>query len=493
VIDTMTEVATSSTGSRVWSLGEVFLLSAIACAAGYAADDWIAMPAIVILWLAWRYLRDNDGLPILPMAMTFQWIQVTVGIGYFAVTGRRLATMDISDYRPMVLIGLGCIASLSVGLSAGINIMRRASPPKEDERHATVPIGWRGLLTAYVGILAAQGAIQDVAYQFPEFTQAILAFKFVHLAILFIILRRLSQPVLRWPFITVLVTLEVVLGVSGFFAGFREPLVMAVVALSEIFNPRRPQHWIVLIAFGLAMFVISIMWVSVKTGYRREFDDETFARSKSAQVSMMATLSTGWWQDSHDVVNDTDKLIDRLWVVYYPALAVSRVPSVLPHTEGSITLGALQHILSPRVFFPTKAELQNDSEMVNKYSGVHVAGTGTATSIAFGYAAESYIDFGLPWMFIPVFLYGMLAGLTYQVLSQRIRYGELRAGLLAVIFWLSLYLFERSWVKTLGLFGTLVIYLGTPALILDYHLSRRGRRAGADPNSVSHGLHQWSP
>ena len=163
---------------------------------------------------------------------------------------------------------------------------------------------------------------------------------------------------------------------------------------------------------------------------------------------------------------------------------------MLPHTGGSITLGALQHILSPRVFFPTKAELQNDSEMVNKYSGVHVAGTGTGTTIAFGYAGESYIDFGLPGMFIPVFLYGMLAGLTYEVLSRSIRYDELRAGLLAVVFWLALYLFERSWVKTLGLFGTLVIYLGCPALLLDYYLSRH-QRVEAEPTPVSHPLQYW--
>ena len=160
-----------------------------------------------------------------------------------------------------------------------------------------------------------------------------------------------------------------------------------------------------------------------------------------------------------------------MWVVYYPALAVSRVPSVLPHTDGSIMSAALQHILSPRVFFPTKVELQNDSDMVRKYSGVWVAGTEGGTSIAFGYAAESYLDFGVPWMFIPVFLYGMLAGLTYETLSRRIRHDELRAGLLAVIFWLALYLFERSWVKTLGLFGTLVIYLGGPALMLDYYVT----------------------
>jgi NhaP-type Na+/H+ and K+/H+ antiporter len=75
-------------------------------------------------------------------------------------------------------------------------------------------------------------------------------------------------------------------------------------------------------------------------------------------------------------------------------------------------------------------------------------------------------------MFVPVFLYGLLAGLAYQLISRSIHHEELRSGLLAVIFWLSLYLFERSWVKTIGLFGTLVVYLGGPALLFDYYLTR---------------------
>ncbi len=472
-------------------MGEVLALSAIAGTAAYAAEEWIAAPAIIVLWLAWRYLRDDNGLPILPMAMTFQWVQVTAGVWYYAVTGRRIATMSLSDYRPMMLIGLGCVASLILGLSAGVTLVRRATPETEAERHETVPLGWRGLLILYVAVLALQGTMQDLAYQFPDFTQPILMFRFVHLAVLFIILRRLSRPVLRWPLIGALMLFEVVLGMGGYFAGFREPLVMAVVALFEIFKPRRLQHWVALGAFGTAMLVISVMWMSVRVEYRKEFDNETFARSKGAQVDRMATLSTGWWQDEHDVTNDTDRLVDRLWVIYYPALAVSRVPSVLPHTDGSIIFGALQHILSPRVFFPTKAELQNDSEMVRKYSGVYVAGTEEGTTIAFGYAAESYLDFGLPWMFVPIFLYGLLAGLAYEILSARIRHDELRAGLLAVIFWLALYLFERSWVKTLGLFGTLVIYLGGPVLLLDYFLSRH-QTAGPEPEAGSDPLQQWS-
>ena len=53
------------------------------------------------------------------MAFTFQWVQVTAGIWYQMLTGIRLPAVDHSDYRTMVLIGLGCLAALLVGLKLG--------------------------------------------------------------------------------------------------------------------------------------------------------------------------------------------------------------------------------------------------------------------------------------------------------------------------------------------------------------------------------------
>jgi hypothetical protein len=475
----------STHSTRLW-----LLAAATMALAAYLVDDWIAPAAIGVLWLVWRNLRDDDGLPILAMALTFQWVQVTLGVWYHALTGRPLATMDLSDYRPMVLIGLGCVAALTFGLSAGMAFVRRFNRQRVRTSVAAVPIGWPGLIMMYLAALALQGGLVQFAYELPDFTQAILTLRFVHLALLFLILRRLSRPTVQWHWIALVMIFEVVLGITGFFAGYREPIVMAVIALFEIFNPRRVQHWVGVTVFGVMLVGISLFWISVRTEYRKEFDNETFAQSRGAQFDKMTALSADWWKNSHSMLDDMDRLVDRMWVVYYPALAVSRVPSVLPHTDGAFFFAALQHVLSPRVFFPTKAELKSDSEMVRKYSGVWVAGAEQNTSIAFGYAGESYIDFGIPWMFMPVFLYGLVAGLAYQTLSTRLQHEELRSGLLAVIFWLALYLFERSWVKTIGLMGTLLVYLAGPALLLDYYLNRFEIRRRDDP--FEQATEQWT-
>jgi hypothetical protein len=152
------------------------------------------------------------------------------------------------------------------------------------------------------------------------------------------------------------------------------------------------------------------------------------------------------------------------------------VPEVLPHENGAIMMSALTHIVTPRFLFPEKGSLPSDSELVRKYTGILVAGAEENTSIAFGYAAEAYVDFGVPLMFVPSLFYGIFMGFAYRVVFHVIRHRELAVGLTCVIFWLSLYLFERSWIKTFGLTLTLLVYLGGLVWLLDRQLRDKGRK-----------------
>jgi len=456
-----------------WSLAEAVAMAIASGLGGAVADDWIGAGAVATLWIVWKYMRDADGLPVLAMALTFQWMQVTIGIWYFAITGRHLDAMDLSDYRPMVLIGLGCVLALTIGLYAGFKLVRYWH--RRDPEHASVELDvkWPMLAALYAASLLAQGVLQDLAFDYPTLTQAILSFKFAHLALLFIVLRRLTRPTVRLPIIAGIIALEVALGLTQYFAGFRDPIIMAVIAMFEIFDVRRLQHWIVVTAAAVLLAIISVMWIGVRRDYRADLDAEVFQQSGHSKFDTISGLSEGWMKKSkEDMFADLEVLLNRLWVIYYPAVTVSRVPSVLPHTHGSLLLAAIEHVASPRVFFPTKAELQSDSDLVRRYTGLFVAGAEQNTSIAFGYAAEMYIDFGVPVMFLPLAVFAFLMGIAYEELRIRIHHDELRRGLLAVIFWLTFYLFERSLAKTMGLAGTLLVYLAAPALLLDFYLSR---------------------
>jgi hypothetical protein len=95
----------------------------------------------------------------------------------------------------------------------------------------------------------------------------------------------------------------------------------------------------------------------------------------------------------------------------------------MPHENGAILSAALTHILTPRVLYHDKPNLPSDSAKVRRYAGVWVAGDRQHTSIAFGYVGESYVDFGVPGMFVPIFLFGLVVGLVLFILARVFRHG----------------------------------------------------------------------
>ena len=457
------------------------------CAAAWLLSaDWIPAVAIWVLWAAWRYLRAREGPPVLAMAFTFQWVQVTAGMWYYALTGIRLPALDLSDYRPAILIGLGCLVALLLGLRLGMGIIRLPPGAKTEPAQA---FGWLALIAVYLVSVAITGAVQELAWEVPSLTQGILALTYARFALLFLMFRRLSQPRVRMGWISIALAGEVVLGFTGYFAGFREPMMMAAMAITGAFDRRRLKHWAVLGTLGMVMLLSGVIWMGIRTEYRRDFEDQVFATSRDARLDRIATLSSRWIDRSPtEIVSDVDLFVDRLWAIYYPALALGRVPGVMPHEDGAILSGAVVHALTPRVLFPDKPAVESDSDKVRRYSGVWVAGTEENTSIAFGYAGEAYVDFGIPVMFVPVFAYGLLMGMAYHGLLRAIRLRELAIAAVTVIFWLSLYLYERSWANMLGLSLTLIAYLGGATFLIDRFLLWRrasAARPGGRPVHVS--------
>lgn len=432
------------------------------------AKDWIAGIAVVVISAVWHKLYTNNEPPVLALALTYQWIEVTSGIFYFALTGRSLSAAH-TDFRPMVLIGLGCISVLLFGISIGSQVSH--SNPKECAPIESY-IAFKKLIIAYIISIPLVSLLAKLAWELPMLTQPILALTMLRYGLLFLVIRRLISPRFNLKLILLILFIEIVIGFTGFFAGFREPMIITMIALLEKFESKKIQHWFLIILIGLFMLAFALLWTGIKSEYRSQYD--RLGESRTARIDTIKSLSVDWVNsDLKSIVLDLDHMVDRMWPIYYPSLAVSRVPAYLPHEEGAILWGAIRHIFFPRFLFPDKPELSSDSDMVRKYSNVWVAGSESGTSIAFGYAAESYIDFGLPIMFIPVFIYGLLVGIAYSWFSKRINNRELLAIFLLIFCWFSLYQFERSWVKTVGLAGTLIMYIGGLTIIVDMLIKRK--------------------
>jgi hypothetical protein len=460
-------------------------VASLLIASTYVFGSWLAGLSTAVLLLIWRLFRGLPGPAVIPMALSFQWMQVTVGLYYVGLTGQTLPAVYGADWQRMMLLGLGCVTAVALGLRGGMALSRRMQP-EEATHPETDAFSWQTLIVVYIGAIAAAGAIHEFAWQYAGLTQAILALSFSRLAVLFLMMRRLVAHELQWRWIALLLGTETVLGFTGYFAGFREPLIMAAIAILEVFDRRKPAHWTAAGALAIVLVVSSLVWMGVRGDYRRDFDDQILTTSRTARLERMQALASAWLeQDTYERLQNANDLVDRMWAIYYPALALDRVPAVLPHTDGAIISGALLHLVMPRMLFPEKAVLPSDSEMVRKYSGVWVAGTDQNTSIAFGYAAESYLDFGVPLMFVPSLLFGLAMGVLHATLMRRLRHRDIAIPLVTVIFWLGLYLFERSWIKTLGMTLTMTVYLGGLGYLIDQYLTGREEKMVGSPEDAA--------
>jgi hypothetical protein len=447
--------------------------AAVCAAAWLITGDALAPVALFVMLAAYKLVATHDRLYVLILAMTFHWMQTSLGVFYHGATGRPLQAIEFSDYRPMVLIGLGCVFALALGIGIGLRLVKRR-PHLVDRPRPEYAFRLWVLVALYLFSIVSEEGLLSLTTSYPSLRQVIITVDSFRLGAVFLLLRRFVQSS-QWGWFSAVAALEVAMGMSGYFAGFREPVVLALLATLEVFDRHNRRHWAVL-GLGSALIVLlALIWMGVRVEVRREFAGmDAIGSATTTRMQRVSTLGADFLKrDSTSIINTGDNLVDRLWAIYYPALAVQHVPEELPHTDGEILWRAIQHVLTPRVFFPNKGELVSDSDMVRKYSGVMVAGREENTSIAFGYAAESYIDFGVPLMFLPVFVFGLLMGLAYTYCRELIVHRDLFVAFVTVTFWLSLYLFERSWATTLGVAVGFFVYLGIPVLLLDRFLLMR--------------------
>ena len=304
-------------------LNELFIVAFVSLFAGLLSDQWLIAASLPPLWAIWRFLRLEGGPPVLAFAMTYHWAQNVIGLYYFWLTGRKPLGMEAAMYSQMVVIGLVCIVLIVAGLVAGDAIVARQMKPHPTRE---VSLGWGNLLVFYFALLIFRGALRDYAWNIsPGLTQGVLAITYVRFALFYLILRRLVY-LRRWLQGAAFVALELTLGLTGFFAEFREPLFIAVVVIAEQFDYRRAVHWLALAVVGTVMLMTGVLWIGIRSPMRA--DSEQLSHLTLLQrLDYTTSLAQSWMSGgSESQMEAVDNFIDRMWDVYYPALALARVP-----------------------------------------------------------------------------------------------------------------------------------------------------------------------
>jgi hypothetical protein len=251
-------------------------------------------------------------------------------------------------------------------------------------------------------------------------------------------------------YLAAVVGLEVVLGFSGFFGGFKTVFMVLFVALASV----RPRvNFMTVAATGMAAalaLLLTVFWSEIKTDYREFLNSGVDAQIVLVSVEDRADFLKHRIEDADlgTLASGFDKMLMRIAYVEYLGAAINFVPESRPHENGAMLLKAVWHILLPRMLFADKPALPNDTVVTLAYTGLPLTDA-VGTSISIGYMGEFYIDFGVFGMLACMACLGLFYGWAYRFVQQQcdsalVAYGATFAALFPG------FMFETALPKIIG-------------------------------------------
>ncbi len=389
-------------------------------------------------------------------AAAMQWLQAAAVIFYTNFHGTSLEqAFGGPELERATWLSLIAVLFFAVG-------MRLALQRSRSEHNGILADGVRiNIGKAFLGYLAAfavTAVAGAVAFSVPRIAQIIFAFLTIKWVAVFILAYAVIEQRSGYIFLGLAIILEFATGLLGYFASFKSVFFLLLVVIMASPLALRGKRLLFISSIAGLLFGVGVVWTAIKGDYR-EFlnqgnEEQVVLVSVEQQIQKIQDLLENFtWQNLNDGLED---MMLRLSYVHYFALTLITVPNSIPHENGALWLGALKHVVTPRLFFPDKAAI-NDSDRTSFYTGTEVTGAERGTSIGIGYVGESYIDFGPVFMFVPILLFGLFCGLIYRIFVVRVRYKLLGAAIATSILIFGAYTIETSNIKLVG--GNLMVVL----------------------------------
>jgi len=423
----------------------------IACIwAMLSANPAITVASILLLptmvMLVWR----SGEPPALMYICMFQWLQASTAIFYadFYQTSLVQAFGEVELERATWLSLAGVFA-----LAIGMRIALIWVPASREERHESEALTYNlgRLFLAYVVAFTISYIGGELAVRIPAVAQVLFAVASIKWTVAFMLLYAAAAQGRGYVLASAALLIEFASGILGYFAGFKGMFfVLLIVALTPAMA-LRGKRLIVICATAAALVFSGVLWTAVKSDYRdflsQGLQSQEILVPVEERVGKLGDLIAQFrWEQMGEA---TEALLLRLSYVQYFALTIVNVPSNVAYENGALWLGALDHVFKPRILFPNKAAL-DDSARASLYTGMEVAGTERGTSIGIGYMAESYVDFGPVFMFLPIFLLGAFYGFIYRQFVIRSRYALIGCGIATAILVFGGNAIETSNIKIVG-------------------------------------------
>ena len=404
---------------------------------------------VIILLL----LQDREP-PILLLPPLFQWSEVA--LVPISTVWKRVPLNDLSIYganlEQAAVYGLAGVVALAIGLRLGMGRVRRQGLAGRIRAEA-MSIGFKrvamlagGLMLVGYGFSILSGYAGGARELFHQASNLRYAGLFV--LIYWCLLRRRRLFILA-----AVIAFEIIFGMTGFFAQFKNSLLTLIVAAVAA-RPKLIRRDQFFVAGSLALLIlVAIFWSAIKMEYRHFVNRGTGAQVVLVPLSdrVMYITRSAINFSAEDFMQGFDLLVKRHGYIEFLGLTMDYVPGPMPHENGALTFAVLRHISMPRFIFRGKAPLPSDTEITARYTGLGSIGNQN-TSISIGHLGELYVDFGLIGGALAMMVIGLLASRVYSALrAARRPLSLLNAGLCLMVV-LPLAYFGTAYAKLIGAF-----------------------------------------
>jgi hypothetical protein len=404
----------------------------------------------LIVGLLWR----PGEPPGLLLVCGMQWLQGALMTFRANATGVELWTLTYArSIDEATYLTLAWVSAVAIGAWLVTRKTRRETVAQT----MALPIAFGRLIAVYlVWTVAVELLARLELRTAAQLTGALSNMRWLFLFAIFAYGWR--QPRWRIAVLGVLV-LEVATGFLSYFSAFKAPLILFAVALATSGYRPTLRAWAGLAMVFVLTLYLGVIWSAIKMDYRdrlsggmsHERQTITLSIEERAEsfIELVGTV------DGNVLAKGAEQMVDRLAYVHYFAYVLDYVPAVRDHERGKLWGAAFSHVLMPRILFPDKAPLPDETLVTEAYTGLNL-GSGRGTSISIGIVGESYIDFAEPGIVAFGLFFGLMLGLAYRYFITQRQYGVLAQGI-AVALCMTYGTVENGAVKTLGSLLTFAI------------------------------------
>lgn len=404
--------------------------------------------AFFVLFFCAGLLWRVDEPPILAFALAFQWIFVVAGYLYTIAGGDLGEDALIGNVDLAVLLSLVGLICIAFGMRLGLLLWHRRLPKQSDPEINIHTLFWATVITYSVSWIVEISPM-DIFFNAAQIIYSVLSFRDVLLCLLWLIIFQRREGY-RYGWIAFVIAL--LPRFTSKQSTFKELIFMVLVVALIEFKPwiktaaQRTWNRRLVVGFvitSVLLFAAGVIWEgAVKPVWRTLEFQGTPMQTLDAFAHVTATTTR-----EMDEKKGIEAFISRVSSITQFALVLDRVPSLVPHEDGRLTRRALNHILLPRLLFPSKENLGSDSWLAEDYAGLTIA---EDTSVGIGYMAEFYVDFGISGMFPCLFVLGFFFGIAYRLIFVLSPTYTIGSALVIVPFIGDFITYEASLPKLVG-------------------------------------------